>query len=259
MSLCWEKIETYLDEFEIDMENERVDVLKHLEASVPSNPAFAVIGANITRQVFFAREFARNPNLWNVHLAPAILRCMYELNVRLMWLVADPEPRCKAFIKASMHETTQLVKTIEKNAQASPDRKDLPEVHKSLHEWLSQQQQDFPSSDGGKMADVRKMAEKVQGEAIKMYRLYNSSLSPAVHSSWNFIEPVNLVRTKNPLHRYIQIPKIDFPPPDLEYFLSVSYFAHEALQIGRGADIGEKSSFEQLMQKLTSEDAQCKH
>lgn len=259
MTLCWEKIQEYSRDYQTNAEQERIIVLEALEKTLVSNLTFAVIGTNITRQVFFALQFAKNPSLWTVHLAPAFLRCMYELNVRIMWLVADPDSRCKAFIKSSIKETEQFAGVIEKTAKNQPDRKDLPEVQTALHDWLTQQASDFPSNDGGKMADVRKMAEKLEGEALKMYRMYNSSLSPAVHSSWNFIEQINLVHTNSPLHRYVRIPRIEFSAPDVEYFLSVAYFAHEALLIGRGADIGERSAFHRLIDKLTSDEAQCKH
>jgi hypothetical protein len=176
-----------------------------------------------------------------------------------MWLVDDPEIRCKAFVKSSVKETENLAAIIDQTANDQPGRKELPEVQKALQEWLNQQSSDFPASDGGKMADVRKMAEKLQGEALKMYRMYNSSLSPAVHSSWNFVEPVNLIHTDNPLHRYVRIPRIEFSAPDLEYFLSVAHFADEALQIGRGRDIADQSALNQLLTKLVSEDAVCRH
>lgn len=252
MTISSDQLLEHVQKYDTELHEECAQVIKSIFDRQLNKMEFAVIGANIARQVYLASQFSQNSNLWTIHLAPAFLRCMYELHVRIMWLIEAPEKNCKAFVKAGFKEAEQLSLTVAKHIQTQPEREELPSAHASIKAWLDEQSTHFPSEDGGKLLDVRKMAEKLQGEAMTMYRMYNSSLSPAVHSSWNFVEQVNLTYSTNPLHRFVRIPKIHFPPLDVEYLLSAAYFADQTLQISRGSEI-EMSAFKSLIAKLKNQ------
>lgn len=259
MTLCWEKLEDYRTTFVSDVEFELEQTLEVLNKSAPTHLPFAVIGAHLARQVNFAIQFARNPSLWTVHLAPGFLRCMYELNVRLMWLIEDPEPNCKGFIKASVKETEAIRSVVKNKIQSEPTKDQFSEADQALEEWLNHQSSTYATDGAAKVKDLRKMAEKLKGEALKMYRLYNSSLSPSIHSSWNFIEPICLQHSTNPLHRYVRIPRLPSYDPQPDYLLSVCFFADQSIQIVRGTDLEDESAFGKLLLKVMSPDSNCEH
>lgn len=228
-----------------------------IEQGVPSQlsePAKTVLSVHLTRQVHLSQCFATNLDLWSIHIAPALLRCMYELNVRILWLLDEPDRNSKGFIKASVKETEELFKVITEKSDANPLREDLKLVKVSMKKWLEEQETSFPTMNAAKFIDVRKMAEKLQGEALEMYRLYNSSLSPAVHNSWNFIERVYLRPTSNPLHRYLRLPHVEFKGPNLKYFVSATSFADNGLKAS-SVNITIDSAFEKLLEQLQTSDS----
>lgn len=244
--LSEEQLQQICSKYDDLVEEERLAAIDLLASNASS--CRSVLTGLLTRQVFFARQFAQSPGMWTIHIAPAFFRCMYELNVRIMWILEEPELRSKAFIKSSMKEVEQVVKSLEKASLAEPHRQELKDAIMSLKGWLVEQETLFKASEGGKFPDVRSMAEKLGGEALKMYRLYNSSLSPAVHSSWSFISQVNLQPSSNPLHRNLPIPSLHFDEFDPDFLMSAAYFANTALQAVRGTDLQDKSAYKQLEQ-----------
>lgn len=185
------------------------------------------------RQATLAVEMARNPGIWNPHIAPIILRSMTDVHITLAWIVDDPAGRSKEYVRYGLGQEKLCLEYLQNEADQIPEGEldgPLEEGIEMRKKWLNTQLMEWAievnvGSWSGKSA--REMAQEADCESL--YKFAYIPFSGAVHSMWQHVGRFNVVPCKIPLHKYHRIPAItDFSPdPDYLYrsarYVSRSY------------------------------------
>lgn len=175
------------------------------------------IGGLMARQCSLTTEIAVNPEIWNGHIAPLILRCMVDTHITLSWILKDPSDRSKKFVLYGLGQEKLQIELL----KVSPERNEEVDKFISFKEnWLNSHRSDFLTEvNVGSMSGLttRKMAQQAGCEDL--YKYAYTPFSGAAHSQWQHISLYNLKRCGNPLHKYHNVPchVIDGVNPDYFY------------------------------------------
>lgn len=224
------------------------------ELDLSKNETHEVVGGLLARQVSLATELARNPDIWNPHIGPLILRSMVDLNITLSWILIDPEERAKQFIAYSLGQVKLYIEHLEA-AQEEPDALTRQMID-MLEDWHNVQRLTFLTDVNiGSWSGVstRKMAE--EAGCLDLYRYAYAPLSEVAHSMWHHISVFNLQRCTSPLHRLHAVPHAPDSEPQ-PYFLHTAAKYLEATLMLFDEKLGLRSSqpsaFDRLMERLDS-------
>jgi hypothetical protein len=186
------------------------------------------IGGLAARQATLAVEIAKNPGIWNGHIAPIILRCMTDTHITLAWILEAPQTRSKEYIRFGLGQEKLFLEFLENEADQIPvgeidDRLDrLIEVKKS---WLNSQLMEWAievnvGSWSGK--STREMAK--EGACESLYKFAYVPFSGPAHSMWHHVGIYNVVPCMNPLHKQHRIPVIPQLGLDPDYLYRSSKY-----------------------------------
>lgn len=177
-----------------------------------------VVGGLLARQATLGIQLASSPGIWNVHVAPLILRTMVDTLITLAWIVEDPVDRARKFIlyglgqaKLGIEHRTELVR------KSGHDPKQDPVVQLKKA-WLDSQRFSFLTEVNlGSWSGIstRKMAE--QAKCLNIYRHAYTPFSATAHSTWEHVALYNLVPCESPLHRHHGIPWMYPAALDVDY------------------------------------------
>lgn len=170
------------------------------------------IGGLGARQATLAIEIARNPGIWNGHIAPIILRCMTDTHITLAWILGAPQERSKEYIRFGLGQEKLYLEYLENESEQIPEGEfdeQLEELIRFKKSWLNSQLMEWAieinvGSWSGKA--TREMAAEADCESL--YKFAYVPFSGPAHSMWQHVGLYNVVPCMNPLHKYHRIPVI---------------------------------------------------
>lgn len=172
-----------------------------------------VVGALMARQVSIARRIARNPDVWDWHVGPILLRALVDTHITLTWILADPVLRSRRFVRFGLGQEKLQIEHL-KAAQADQPGDELALMIEAGESWVNSQRYMFLLEvDVGAWSG---MSTREMAEEVGLQSLYNFAYVPwssCTHSMWNHVGKFNLRYEGNPLHRYLRAPfDPDFEP-----------------------------------------------
>lgn len=166
---------------------------------------YEVIGGLLARQVTLSTQLAKNPDIWNPHITPMILRSMIDAHITLAWiLIENFEQRAKQYIEYGLGQEKKLVEHFKNKLEENPD---LNEIIDFKEKWLETQKYPFLTEvnlGSWSGTNTRQMAKDIDCEDL--YRFSFEPFSAVSHNIWQHIEVFNLKRCTNPLHKYHRVP-----------------------------------------------------
>ncbi len=225
-----------------------------------------VVGALLARQVTLARQLAENPQIWNYHTAPIILRAMADVYISLAWILQEPLDRSRKFISYGLG---QAKLELEHRKAEIGDREQTPKEKRFIdicESWINSQRFTFLTEvNVGSWSGIttRQMAQ--EADCIDYYNFVYNPFSACSHSMWHHIARYNLEQCANPLHQYHQVPKdVELPMDSYIIYLAARYLQEtfSAFDDKLSIQVEAPSAFEHLcdgLDKLNdSEFNECK-
>lgn len=248
------KIEELARSFIRDAHLELRERWKNWTIDLSQNEIHEVVGALLARQVTLSRQMARNPPIWNGHIAPLILRAMADVYIALAWVLKDPLNRSRKFV---LYGLGQAKLQLEHRKAQIGDRRPTSEeklLIEASEAWINSQRFTFLTEvNVGSWAGIptRQMAE--EADCIDFYNYVYNPFSACTHSMWHHIARYNLRQCANPLHQYHQVPEDpEFPIDPYYLYLSAKYLekTFSAFDKKFGIKIGVPSAFDHLSEGL---------
>lgn len=208
--------------------NQHIPEIYHNEIS-------EAVGGLAARQATLAIEFARNPGIWNGHVAPIILRCMTDTHITLAWILGAPQERSKEYIRFGLGQEKLYVEYLENESQQAPGGElddSVEELIRLRKSWLNSQLMEWAidvnvGSWSGKK--TREMAAEAGCESL--YRFAYVPFSGSVHSMWQHVGIYNVEPCLNPLHKYHRIPIIGVASIDPDYLYRSSKYVSRTFSL----------------------------
>jgi uncharacterized protein DUF5677 len=250
-----ESLAPILEEFTRDARSDLESRWAAWKLDLSKNVVHEVVGGLLARQVSLATEMARNPDIWNPHIGPLVLRSMVDVYISLSWILMAPEERSQQFIAYGLGQIKLQIEHL-KEAAAQEASSETQTGMELLEDWLNSQRLIFLTEvniGSWSGTNTRKMAE--ESGCLDIYMFAYTIFSEAAHSMWHHISIFNLKRCSSPLHRLHSVPHA----PQLD---SQVYFLHMAakyLEITLmlvderlGLQITGPSAFDKMMSRLSS-------
>lgn len=203
-----------------------------------SNEIYEVIGALLSRQSTLSIELANNPNIWNPHIAPIILRSMTDALITISWLMKDNyAEKAENFIKYGLGREKLFIEHYKSEIVDNDDFKEqYEELIKIKEFWLNEQRYDFLTevdiSSSWAGTSTRKMAQEANCE--NLYKFAYEPYCSTAHNTWQHISIFNLKKCRNPLHKNHKVPVIHKLSPDISFLLN------SAKYLSRSNDVIDK-------------------
>jgi len=183
---------------------------------------------------------------------------MADAYISIAWLLLDPVPRCLRFISFGLGQAKlELEHRRAEIESRTPTSEEVAFIEASEH-WIEAQRACFLLDvDLGKWAglSVRQMAD--EADCIDFYNFVYTPFSACVHSMWHHIGKYNLIKCRNPLHRYHRRPVILATEPDLNYWiLSAKYWAKtlETFDARTNIKVDCQSTYDALISAVSIEE-----
>lgn len=192
--------------------------------------AAEVIGALLSRQVSIARRIARNPDIWDFHVGPVLLRTMVDAHISLAWLLKDPGERAKKFILYGLGQEKLHVEKLKQQQKETPSRVFKPMI-KAKEEWINSQQYSFLTIvDVGAWsgASTRVMAE--QAGLLSLYDHAYGPWSTCAHNMWNHVERFNTRYSKSPYLRHFRVPDDLEMEPQIDLLVNAAKYLQRSFE-----------------------------
>lgn len=189
------------------------------------NQVREVVGALVSRQAILAQQMACSPAMWSGHIVPLILRAMADVHITLVWILASPAKRARAFVLYGLGQQKLELEHRKAQMVVREPKKGEIDCVKAVENWINRQRAEFLTevnlgSWSGK--NTREMASEVG--CLDFYNYVYSPFSSCVHSMWHHVSRYNLEECKNPLHGLHRVPKIISLYPDPHYlYLAAKY------------------------------------
>ncbi|MBS4035306.1 MAG: hypothetical protein KGZ85_12625 [Ignavibacterium sp.] len=191
---------------------------------VPKNlynkATYEVIFALIARQASLAKRVSRNPDIWDYHIGPLILRSLIDNYINIAWIIKDPEDRAIKFVRHGLGQEKLNVEHYEKNLEKDSLVEKIIDAKK---DWIEMQRYCFLTEvNVGSWSGLstREMAE--QADCLDLYNYAYTPFSACTHSTWNHVGRFNIDVSDNPLHKY------SFVPSDIEFDYCFDVLMHSA-------------------------------
>lgn len=193
---------------------------------------YEVLGGLLARQTTLSIQLAENPNIWNPHIAPIILRSMIDAHITFAWILIDDfEKKAKQYILYGLGQEKKLVEHFKNELADNPDLKDMIEFKEK---WIEAQRYPFLTEvnlGSWSGTNTRQMANDIGCESL--YKFSFEPFSAIAHNMWQHIEMFNLKKCTNPLHKYHRVPTISNLPLSEDYvyrsskYLNMSFIAFD--------------------------------
>lgn len=186
-----------------------------------------VIGGLMARQVSLATNFAANPGIWNIDVAPIFLRCMADVYITFCWIIKDTQVGCRRFIEYGLgQQKLALEKYKEQVLKEEGDvGTEIREFIETREKMLEMEKNRFlvPVNLGSwSEMSTREMAQEVGEE--RFYDYVFVQFSSSIHSTWQHIWRFNLCPCTNPLHGGHRVPINLSLPPDLQQLMNAAKY-----------------------------------
>jgi len=205
------------------------------------NEISEVIGGLAARQATLAIEIARNPGIWNGHIAPIILRCMTDTHITLAWILDSPLERSKEYIRFGLGQEKLFIEYLQNEIDQIPDG-EIDEVEQLIEirkAWLNSQLLEWAieiniGSWSGK--STREMA--IEAGCESLYKFAYVPFSGPAHSMWQHVGIYNVIQCNNPLHKQHKIPIIPSLGIEPDYlYRSSKYVSRTYILISEKLDL----------------------
>ena len=191
---------------------------------------FEVVAGLLSRQANLTIQLAKNPGIWNPHIATLIFRAHIDAYITLAWILeSDCIKRSQDYILHGLgQEKLQIehLRTYLENEAPQAEKEVMKKFIRSRSAWLNSQLFDFLTQvDIGSWSgkSIREMAS--EAKCIDIYNFAYSPFSNSAHSTWPHIARYDLRECHNPVHKRHRVPyvtdNIDFSFDDL--ILSAKY------------------------------------
>jgi hypothetical protein len=257
-----ETIEEIIADFEQDARSDLDSRWAAWPLDLSKNEVHEVVGGLLARQVSLATELARNPEIWNPHVGPLILRAMVDLYISLSWILIDPLERSRQFIAYGLGQVKLKIEHMKEAASSSQPGARGDGGISVLEEWLNIQRLDFLTEvnlGSWSGSNTRQMAE--ESGCLDLYRFAYTTFSEAAHSMWYHVKAFNLKPCLSPLHRHHSVPHAPLLEPSFYYVDMLSKYLDMTFELFDekfGIPTGAISASRKLLsrlQSLTDEDS----
>lgn len=210
---------------------------------------YETIGGLMARQATLSTELAMSPSIWNVNIAPLVLRCMTDAHITLAWILKDPSERAKQYIMYGLGQEKLLLEHYKNDAD--PEDVQIKKLIKMKEHWINSQRRDFSIEvNVGNWAGTNTRQMAIESDCEGLYKFAYQPFSGAAHNMWHHISIYNLKPCVNPLHKNHRVPYIFemHPEPDFVY-RSAKYVdrSFEAVDATYNLDIVTKMPVEQFV------------
>lgn len=159
---------------------------KALRKTLECQKSSEVCGALLARQVTLATHLAYAPELWTIHVAPLIFRCMTDININLAWISKHAESRSKRFIQFGLGQAKLNLE--HRRSMKSREGKDdkYSQYIDAKESWIARQRIEelvnvnLASSWSGK--STREMAQEAECEEV--YEFEYLQMTRFSHIDW---------------------------------------------------------------------------
>lgn len=189
-----------------------------------------VIGAILSRQASLAKCIARNPENWDFHIGPILLRAMIDVHITLAWILTDPNSISKKFIEYGLGQEKLQIEHLEDESDQHEDKPLLDLMIDSRKAWLTDQRYAFLTTvNVGSWSEhsTRDIAEKAG--CRNLYRFAYSPFSSCAHSMWNHIGKFNVRFSDNSIHKHLRLPFDPDIPPQSETLINSAKYLLKSL------------------------------
>jgi hypothetical protein len=229
------KLETFLAAY---CDNVREGLDLRWQAYAPEifeNEISDTIAGLAARQASLAIEFARNPGAWTHHLAPLVMRAMIDVHITLAWILGDPGPRSKDYIRYGLGQEKLFLEFLKQERDQIPEGEfdgSIDDVIEGRRAWLTSQLAEWAidinlGSWSGKSA--RDMA--LEADLESLYKFAYMPFSGAAHSMWHFVGVFNVVPCENPLHKHHRLPIVRDAEPEPDYLYRSSKYVSRTYRL----------------------------
>jgi len=194
-------------EYQKKVDESVIKIWNQLPKSIYRNHTIEVLGALITRQATLAKRIARNPENWDFHIGPILLRAMIDIHITLAWILKDPEETSKKYIEYGLGQEKLQIEHLEDEVDDGNDKPLLDILIDARKAWLESQRFPFLTTvDIGSWSghNTREMAE--DSGCRNLYRFAYTPFSSCAHSMWNHVGKFNIRYSENPLHKHFRLP-----------------------------------------------------
>lgn len=250
-------LESVVAGYEEGVDHELADRLEAWPPDFGHIQVHEVIGGMLARQATLAKEIANSPLLWNGHSAPILLRAMADVYINIAWLLLDPAERCLKFISFGLGQSKlELEHRRAEIGDRDPTAEEAAMIE-ACERWIDTQRASFLLDvDLGKWSNltVRQMAE--EAGCIDFYNFVYTPFSACAHSMWHHVSRYNLVKCRNPLHRYHRRPISPASTPDVYYLLLAAKYWAKTLDFfdaHTGIHVACPSAYDALCAAVTAD------
>lgn len=241
------------------VENNIKERWNKLPIEIYNHEIFEVIGGLMARQGTLAIEFAKNPSIWNIHIAPIILRSMTDALITISWMMINNfEEKAQTYIKYGLGREKLLIEHY-KDIMSKELDEELKEQYEDIVEfrkaWLEAQRYDFLTdvdiSSSWSGVGTRTMAQ--ESDCENLYKFAYEPYSSTAHNTWQHINMYNLKTCKNPLHKHHKIPSIPELTTDINFLINASKYltrSFEAIDNCFTLEIDSKCPYDFIMDYL---------
>jgi len=186
------------------------------------------VGGLMARQCSLTTEMAQNPDIWNGHVAPLILRCMVDTHITLSWILQDSNERSKKYVMYGLGQEKLQIELL----KSIPDKdKALDEVISFREKWLNSHRSVFLTEvNVGSMSGLTTREMANQAGCEDLYKFSYTPFSGSAHSQWQHTSLYNLKRCGNPLHKYHNVPCHVDDGINPDYFYRSAKYLDKTLQ-----------------------------
>lgn len=199
------------------------------------NEISETIGGLGARQATLAIEFARNPGIWNGHMAPLILRCMTDAHITLAWILEKPKERSREYVRYGLGQEKLFLEYLKNESETAPEGElddRVAELIELKESWVNSQLLEWAievNVGSWSGTSVREMASEADCESI--YKFAYVPFSGAAHNMWHHVGMYNVVPCENPLHKNHRIPVIWEPRLDPDYLYRSSKYVSRTFSL----------------------------
>ncbi len=191
---------------------------------------YEVLGSLLSRQATVFIEMAKNPGVWNGHLAPVILRTMIDTHITFTWITQMPDERAKEYILYGLGQEKLAIEHLKNDSDENDEYAQLQ--IEAREAWLNSQQYGFLTEVNiGNWAgkNTRSIAE--EAGLLRLYNYSYQAFSSCTHSMWHHISRYNVRQCMNPLHRYHRVPAIIEVPLDVDYLYRAAKYLQLSFEV----------------------------
>ena len=184
-----------------------------------------VLGGILARQATLATELATNPSIWNLHIAPLILRPMVESCINVGWILRSGEERSNMFVEHGLGQENLLLDQSKADLREAGEDPDENLHIREWEQWINSQRYTFLTEvNVGNWTglSLREMATEV--DLMHIYRNDYAMWSGATHNMWHHIAHSNIKQCANALHGHHRIPEISRPGFEPEYLVKAAEY-----------------------------------